>query len=274
MLAFDIPGRPQLGDNRNIRGGFAIGQAGNEERLVNYAGNPKMAEAMTVHFAVLNSPRRAGQNPVWPAIGFIDFASGGGLQTRIEFDLPSPRPFGGNLGVVPAVRREDRGNVLAVTVAGASCNAGARLDSSLGFVNDPTAAIGGGVNNDPADPDLFSLRVSVWLSHLPQAIPNAEKLRRVVYISGSSAPASALAPASSVTIAVPNLARRVRFYRNPLAQSLNVRVNGLISVNTLNAIAAGSIGPLDLQNDAFTMLITNTGAADIMDLAVEFELSI
>lgn len=288
---FDVSAA-QLGDNRVVKGGFVRGEVGAEQRLINWRGEATKAETVSVSFASYVSGRPeviVGATNAQPAgVGYIEFASGGGIQSRIEFDLPMPRHRGGpNLagaGASLMPNREQIPNVLVVTVSAASVVAGARLDTALRLIHDPNVSIGPlntqNVLSPPALPaaadpnaDLtVSLRVSAWLSRFPSGGVQGVKLRRTGFITHF--PAAAFAVAAAATVLIPQMARRVRFPRRPVTESLSVTMTGAATASGPFTVPANSVGPLDIQNDASSMVVTNTGANPITELAAEFELEI
>lgn len=255
-----------------------LNEPGPEERLLELSGSDRESQALTIFFATLPNPN-AGTGPFnilntilnGPIIGIVLFSVGGGNFTRVEFDLPMPKPFRPQHDTLNLVNTSDG---VSITVPASSAIALARLDSKIFYVNaallgvtDTIAIAGFGTRNNPMQALAYAGYNFAGKGFKP--------LRRTIYVAGS---ASSLAVGAPVQFGLPNFAKRVYFHRRPLDTTT-------IEVNVLNAVTGsspgpyvfgpGNIGPLELSPGlAEIMSITNLGAGAITYLAAEFELEL
>ncbi len=253
-----------LGQSAQLAPGATTGAAGDETKLALLpAPDSKQSQVVTFHFASF-TPNLSG-NPGGPAVGVVEFSAGGAKLNRIEFDVPSPRPFLPNHA--PGFPRRELNNGVSLSVVGAGFQALARNDGQISPVNDPTVTIGGGDN----------IEVSVHVGRFPLGRSRESLLRRSVYlVSPGGAP---LAPAGQVNFGIPNYARSVIFPRTPMTETLDVLVTGISNSSSLYPVPAGAVTPqpdgrLQIPPDAFTMTVTNTGGNPITALAAVFDLDI
>ena len=262
-------GELNLGRSETIVTGPS-GQAGPEVRLLQIpALTSKRAQIITVHFTVKTEAINA--NPGGPGVGIIEFSSGGAALQRIEFDLPSPRPFGPNWAAAgpSLMARRELSNGLSVSVPAAGLLAYARLDGSLRPLNDNTTIIGGG-----------SLVASAFVGRFPLGRARSN-LKKTVYAVISGGGSNPLAPTDApVNIGIPNYAVRVRFPRIPMSVPLSITiagVNGAHSVYSIPTLSDNNLAdglPIELMPTDFSMLINNVGADNITNLQAVFDLEI
>jgi hypothetical protein len=219
-------------------------------------------ELLTVSIQGLFNAPTAVVNPpgAGPLVGIVQWASGGGFQQSIEFDIPCNSDI--NVG---SGGQGDVNSGVMLTILGHSVQVYARSDAAVRpRIGDATLG--------EAGISASSGRVTASIAIGNRA--NREPVTRTLY--GAYDPAGGLAAAASVTIPVPDFARRFAIQRDA-SQPITYQVNNSqgARIDGPFALAANVAPPtLDLGGNAGSITITNTGAAPITSVAVIYELGV
>jgi hypothetical protein len=154
---------------------------------------------------------------------------------------------------------------VSLCVPASSVRVYARNDNNIGLVWQPNVIIGSDSEED-RDP---TVNASVCYGEVFGA---NKHLKRTVYIVDSGVP---MTVGGFATIGIPPFAKSVRFPRQSMATTLGVTFVTIFGTTFgVYPIAVGSDGPLEIPPGSTTILISNTSAITISDLAAVFDLAI
>jgi len=254
-----------------------LGEPGPEVRLLELSGLDREAQAITIFFASLPFNDTAPPNNLQtlingPMIGIVDFAVGGGNFTRLEVDLPLPKPWDvRHQGALATNTFTHQADGLSVTIPCSSVIASVRLDSKVFIVN------GTGTTATIAN-SAFGTRNNRMRALAYAAYNFAGKgfslLRRTVYLTNAN---FSLAAGATVNYGLPNFAKRVFFHRFPLdtttiSVSFPTSFYGPLGTYILGP---GDIGPIELVPGMMAAAdVTNSGAVGITNIVAEHVLEV
>ena len=198
-----------------------------------------------------------------PLVGVLQFAAGGSMRQRIEFDIPV------------AINSQNPANVwgggTTLTVVANSFELAARNDASIAprvgdsaiGTDTPTTAIG------------FLPTITAMMAVGQKSTSN---LTRTIWLVNSTG--TPLAPAASVFCPIPRFARSFVIYRtNSILAASNTYSYNLtgpaFSLEGQNSVGAGIPSPeIPLSGQVIGISITNTSATGISGMAVLFNLAL
>lgn len=293
----------QLGVQHGAYPAQIRGERAPETKALNVTFPDKEGRAVSI--AAWNAPLFSvtGETPTLnlsgPIIGICEFGVGG-MSQRFEFNLPLPFVDNNNNG--SGTRRDFSTNGVQFNLTCSALTLAFRNDcNSLAALDDVTGntafSIGEAVyQTQPVPPGVFNaaptmssvpqpaiVGASVALNSVYKPLAPLERTYAIVNRLGTSMPVSPAAN-SSITIAVPQFAKRVRIYHGgglglptpPTIITVRLRSAFLSRMFPINLapLGDGVYGPIDLPTYCSDIEIINTGANPIFSMFAAFELSL
>ncbi len=196
-----------------------------------------------------------------PIVGILNYGAGSGNNQRVEFDIPVMVPnFTAGVGTGSVA-----GSGVLISVPAGTVYAAARNDANL----IPPAPGATETLGNPTDPPV------IVTAHVGSGNSESSRIFRTVWASRQTA-GGGLANGFSISLAVPPLAKTVRFVRFNSANAIAIVMLGAKNIASMDGpyvIAAGAVSPIfDLSGSVAAVSITNNGPGTMLQLAAVFEI--
>lgn len=230
--------------------------AGQPVSVLQFAG--KKDEPETV-YASLFAFGQGATTPLGPLVAIAEWGSGHSMHAAI-FDLP----INGTIPGTPINGSDLQGGGTTIAIPCTALNIKVRNDAAL-IPPIGNAALGGTLN--PALLGVPTVSASMAVGNRPSS-----PLVRTVWAVNAT-PGNGLGAGNTATILVPPFAKRVSFPRDT-SQPIAVTFLGPSAGDGPYTVAAGAVSPEFLIGQFARVRVQNTGAAEILQLAGLFQLSL